>query len=289
MARTITPATSLDNLRNEAKRWLKGLRANDPDARDRFERAYPAGPAHPVLRDAQHALAREYGHESWKALTQALATGAPPVPAYGIDAPENRIAPRRLLTGAEWDALVAVMKERRITALDAIGLMTDAVLARVAGRDHVTSLSLGGSRELSDNGLLLLARMPQLQHLDLSEYPGGKLTDRGLEVLRHLPNLRTFDMTWQRGITDAGVANLRFCDQLYAGLTLITDRSLEILGRMPSLEQVEFYETQGVTDAGLVFLAGLPRLREVHLDGLPGVTLEGTRVFPAHVRVKYST
>ena len=56
--------------------------------------------------------------------------------------------------------------------------------------------------------------MPQLEHLDLSEYPGGKLTDRGLEVLRHLPNLRHFEMTWQRGITDAGVANLRFCDRL---------------------------------------------------------------------------
>ena len=58
---------------------------------------------------------------------------------------------------------------------------------------------------------------------------------------------------------------------------------------MPSLEQIEFYECNGVTDAGLVFLAALPRLREVHLDSLPGVTLEGTRVFPAHVRVKYTT
>ena len=50
--------------------------------------------------------------------------------------------------------------------------------------------NLGGSRELTDDGLLQLARMPQLEHLNLSEYPGGKLTDRGLEVLRHLPNLR---------------------------------------------------------------------------------------------------
>ncbi len=75
----------------------------------------------------------------------------------------------------------------------------------------------------------------------------------------------------------------------YAGLTQITDRSLAILGRMPSLEQVELYECKGVTDAGLVFLAELPQLREVHLDGLPRVTLEGTRVFPGRVRVKYST
>jgi hypothetical protein len=58
---------------------------------------------------------------------------------------------------------------------------------------------------------------------------------------------------------------------------------------MPTLEQIELYECNGVTDAGLVFLATLPRLREVHLDGLPGVTLKGTRVFRGSVRVKYST
>jgi hypothetical protein len=479
-----------------------------------------------------------------------VATGASPVPAYAIDAKENKIAPRRQLSEKEWDELIAVMNERHITALDANGLMTDSVLARIAECERVTSLSLGGSRQLTDEGLLHLARMPQLQHLDLSEYPGGKLTDRGLEVLRHLPDLRTLDMTWQRGITDAGVGNLRFCNQLervnlmgaptgdgaiealqgkpqlrsfssgklvtdaglpllhnfpmlkkwhggnvdsgakeaianaahllidgpftdnglatlaglegvfeldlfwhvtgmtsdgfahllhlpnlgslgadgelsddvamryiaamprlrrlrcqgtvatdegfealsqsrtieyiwgrecpklgsrgfvalsnmpalrglgvscknvddaalsalprfpalreltpidvkddgfrhigrcdhlerltcmycrdttdiatehvaglrlkyyYAGLTQMTDRSLEILGRMRSLEQVELYECKGVTDAGLMFLAGLPRLREVHLDGLPGVTLQGTRVFPGHVRVQYST
>lgn len=652
MPRQITPATSLENLRKEAKRWLKELRAGVPDARTRFERAYPGAPPHPALRDVQHALAREHGHESWIALKQALetlsaepeaptpptrtaeeyerlandlvlafdsrdeaalrrlnehygrsftfddlwaeiwrrvyafrqrssrvpknylqlteaqtliaqdagfgswtaltratATGAPPLPPYAIDTTENTIGPRRQLSDREWDELIGVMKERRITALEANGLMTDAVLARIAELDHVTALGLGGSRQLTDAGLLHLARMPQLQNLDLSEYPGGKLTDRGLEVLRHLPNLRTFDMTWQRGITDAGVANLRFCDQLervnlmgsptgdgaiealqakpklryfssgrhvtdaglpllhnfpmlktwqggemtddgtenpdpphllidgpftnhglatvaelegvfeldlfwhttgitadgfahlvampnlgslgadeelsndaamryiaamprlrklrvqgtvatdegfealsqsrtiafiwgrecpnlgsrgfvalskmpalrglgvscknvddealstlprfpalreltpidvkddgfrhigrcerldrlacmycrdttdaatehiaglrlkhyYAGLTLITDRSLAILGRMQSLEQVELYECRGVTDEGLGFLAGLPRLREVDLNGLPGVTLTGTRVFPPHVRVKYST
>jgi hypothetical protein len=75
----------------------------------------------------------------------------------------------------------------------------------------------------------------------------------------------------------------------YAGLTQITDRSLEILGRMQSLEQIDLYECNGVTDSGLVHLAALPRLREVNLDSLPGVTLEGTRVFPVQVRVRYST
>ena len=147
------------------------------------------------------------------------------------------------------------MKERRITALDAGGLMTDAVLARIAKLDHVTALDLGGSRQLSDDGLLHLARMPQLQDLSLSEYPGGKLTDRGLEVLRHLPNLRRFDMTWQSGITDAGVANLRFCDRLEQVNLMGSptgDGAIAALQGKPTLRH--FSSGRLVTDAGLRLL-----------------------------------
>src|SRR5437879_4860140 len=72
MQRTLTSATTLDHLRKEAKRWLKALHENDAEARGRFERAYPNAPGQPVLRDVQHALAREYGQDNWKALKQAL-------------------------------------------------------------------------------------------------------------------------------------------------------------------------------------------------------------------------
>jgi hypothetical protein len=58
---------------------------------------------------------------------------------------------------------------------------------------------------------------------------------------------------------------------------------------MESLEQVDLYECMKITDAGLSFLARLPRLREVHLDGLPGVTLKGSEVFRPGVQVFYST
>jgi hypothetical protein len=74
----------------------------------------------------------------------------------------------------------------------------------------------------------------------------------------------------------------------YAGLTQITDCSLEILSSIETLEQVDLYECLRVTDAGLPFLARLPKLREVHLDGLPGVTLEGTNVFRPGVHVFHS-
>ena len=362
MPRQITPATSLENLKKEAKRWLKQLEAHDAEARARFDRAYPAAPHRPVLRDVQHALAREHGREnwnalkqavaqrpvessvpaslgrsiddfdrlandmilafnshdgaalqrlneryqrsftfddlsaevwrrvyafrqrsskvpknflepseaqmliaqdagfgSWAALTRALATGASPVPPYLIDTPEDRIGPRRLLSGSEWDELIGVMKERRITRFHAAGMVTDATLARIAELEQVTALCLGGSRGLTDDGLLHLARMPQLEYLDLS---GGKLTDRGLDALRHLPNLRTFEMTWQSGITDAGVANLRFCDRLeHVDLmgTLTGDGAVEALQGKPKLRY--FSSGRLVTDRGLLRLHNFPMLK----------------------------
>jgi hypothetical protein len=371
MSRQITPATSLANLRKEAKRWLNELREGDADARGRFERAYPGAPPNPVLRDVQHAVAREYGQQgwaalkqaveaaqaqadgtrpapgrlhsaeeyervagdfvlafdshdedalrrlnqhynraftfddlyaeiwrrnyafrqrssrvpknylapaeaqilvaqdagfgSWDALTAAIATGMQPVAPYGIDPAENRIAPRRRLSGDEWDQLLAEMKDRRITAFDAGGLVTDAVLSRVADLDHVTSLTLGGSRELSDDGLLHLARMPQLQHLDLSEHPGGKLTDRGLDVLRHLPNLRTFEMTWQRGITDAGVANLKACDQLEFVNLMGSPTGDGAIAALQGKQRLRRFSTgKLVTDAGLRLLRNFPMLAKWH-------------------------
>jgi hypothetical protein len=364
----------MDNLRKEAKRWLKAIRANNPDARARFERAHPTAPATPVLRDVQHALAREHGYDSWIAMTraivmpasephaitrdgydrlahdyvraldsedaaalqrlndhytrsftfedlwaeiwrrvyafrqrssrvpknylapdearqlvarnagfgswdaliQSLETGASPIPAYAIDTTRNAIAPRRMLAEREWDHLIAVMKDRRIEGLTANGLMTDALLARIADLDHVIALGIGGSRGLSDDGLLHLARMPQLKWLNLSEFPGGKLTDRGLGVLRHLPNLRVFEMTWQKGITDAGVANLRFCDQLERVDLMGSptgDGAIEALQGKTKL--TSFSSGKLVTDAGLRLLHNFPRLKTWQGDESVRLLIDG--------------
>ena len=490
-------------------------------------------PTRLLLDEAQTLLAQDAGYQSWTALQHGVATGTPGVPSYAIDRSDNSISPRRHLTDADWDVVIAAIREHHVTKLESNGLMTDAALSRITALPHLTSLSLNGSRELTDDGLRHLARMPQLEHLSLT---GAKITDRGLSVLSALPNLRSFELNWQRDISDAGVAHLRSCERLervdlmgsqtgdgaidalqgkpalrdfksgrlvtdnglrllrnfpayqpggrgellidgpftdeglsalvdlhgigaidlfwhvtgvtgagfahlaslpglealgadgalatdeamahiasmpalrklraqeaaatdagfvalsrsrtlegfwgrecphfgdrgfralstmptlrelgvgcrnvsdaalsslpdfpalqsltpigisdpgfrhigrcktidrltcmycrdttdaateqiiglplryyYAGLTQITNRSLELLGRIQTLQQVEFYETKGITDAGLPFLAQLPALREVAIDSAPGVTLEGTRVFPAHVRVRYST
>lgn len=402
---------SLEQLKKDAKRFLKALREKDPAARARFETAYPGGPARPGLRDVQHALARYMGFENWIALTRASqgkpepdyeqaaadwlaafnakdeaalgrlnqhyeraftfedlwaevwrrvyafrqrsfsespqqlqpdearmliaqdagfnswdaliasrASRAPAVPAYAIDSKDDRISPRRYLTTREWDTLIDAMRERRITSLDAGGFMTDEVLARIAALDHVTSLSVGGSRALTDAGLQALAGMPQLERLDLSEYPGGKLTDRGLDVLRHLPNLRSFEMTWQKGITDAGVANLRCCDRLervnlmgsptgdgaiealqgksrlyrFSTGRKVTDRGLPLLRNFPMLKQWQDATPQGeeypgahllidgpFSNAGLASLAGLDGVADLDLFWhVTGITADGY----AHLR-----
>ena len=358
MQRKLTSSTTLDNLRKEAKRWLKALREKNAEARERFERAYPKASGEPVLRDVQQALAREYGQESWNALReslertpakyerlaqdwvnayegdaaalerlnehggrsfnfedlraelwrrvyafrqrsskvpknylqvdeakmviaqdagfgswaqlmQALKTGSKPQGApYVIDGKENRIGPRRQMTDADWDALIGAAKEQRITGVYANGLITDAVLGRIAELDQVTRLGLGGSRELTDEGLRHLARMPQLQHLELNEYPGGRITDRGLEVLRDLPNLRTFEMTWQAGISDAGVANLRFCEQLERVDLMGSptgDGAIEALQGKSRLSH--FSSGRLVTDAGIPLLRNFPALRKLLVDG----------------------
>ncbi len=366
MARRLTRATSLDTLRKEARRWLRALREDAPGARLRLDRVHPAAPASPTLRDVQHALAREYGHESWTTLKRVLAaaqTMASPepeptaaeyngaandlmlafnsrdesalarlnarrglsftfddlaaviwrsvyafrqrsfksqanyllpdearllvaqdagyaswaaltglgatrparVPAYAIDEQEKRIAPRRLLTASEWHELIDTMKQRGLTSLDANGQMTDAVLAHVASLDHVTTLDLSGSRQLTDDGLRHLSRMPQLQQLRLNEYPGGRLTDRGLEVLRQLSALHTFEMTWQRGITDAGVRHLAACEHLERVDVMGTPTGNGLIEALQGKRRLcELKTGRMVTDAGLARLAGIPRLHQRH-------------------------
>ena len=78
---------TLDSLRKEAKRWLKALRAHDADARARYARAVPDGPASPALRDVQHALARELGLPGWTSLKQQATASENRIPGVSRSRP----------------------------------------------------------------------------------------------------------------------------------------------------------------------------------------------------------
>jgi hypothetical protein len=71
MAFKLTSQTNLEALRKEAKRWLKAVRAGDPQALDRLARMHPVQKT-PALRVVQHALALEYGFPGWTTLKREL-------------------------------------------------------------------------------------------------------------------------------------------------------------------------------------------------------------------------
>ncbi|HUE89101.1 MAG TPA: ankyrin repeat domain-containing protein [Vicinamibacterales bacterium] len=227
------------------------------------QRSSQAGEPYLALDEARELIAREAGFGTWTAFVEATSNGqkAPGAP-YQIDRKDNRVEPRRLLAGDEWEALFDVMRQHRITALDAHGIMTDALLERVADLEHVTALHLGGSRAVTDEGLRHLARMPQLQALDLS---GCLVTDRGLEVLRHLPRLRRFQLCWRREVTDAGVAHLAGCDELESVNLMGThtgDGAIHALAGKAQLRR--FKSGREVTDAGVALLHQIPVFKTWH-------------------------
>jgi hypothetical protein len=232
------------------------------------ERAFRGDGSGITIAEAQMLVAQITGFGSWDRLLEGVAADKSPVPAYEIDPVERSASQRRLVNDNEWDRLMLDLKEQRVTSLET-GLMTDDLLARIVDLPDLTALHIGGSRQLTDAGLQLLARMPQLERLNLSNYPGGHLTDKGLEVLRHLSNLRVFEMTWQKGISDAGVANLKHCDKIERVDLMGSptgNGAIEALQGKPFLRS--FSTGRLVTDEGLHLLKNIPQLRtrQAHVD-----------------------
>ncbi|CAN7254714.1 ankyrin repeat domain-containing protein [Bosea sp. LjRoot237] len=71
--RELTPRSTLETIRRQAKRWLKEIEAGDTEALARFRKLIPDHAGAAKLREVQHALARDYGLASWAALKQELA------------------------------------------------------------------------------------------------------------------------------------------------------------------------------------------------------------------------
>jgi hypothetical protein len=185
-----------------------------------------------------------------------------------------------------------------------------------AGDDGFVALSRSQSIEhiwgrkcygLTGRGFAALAAMPALRGLAVS---CKHVKDAALSALASFPALRALmpmdvsndgfqhvgrcqrlEDLWCMYCRDTGdvatghIAGLSNLKSYYAGLSQITDESLKVLGRMDSLERIEFHHCARITDAGLPFLAGLPRLRELILGGLPGVTRDGVAALPTRVRV----
>jgi len=247
-----------------------------------------------TLDQARILVARFYGFKNWADLGAHVAqpqgdprsaplgmSSAPPF--YKIDWAKKRIEPRPPLTERDWDTIFGVMQEHELTGLDSAHL-NDAALERLSGLRHVTSLNLGGSRQLSDDGLRHLAGMPQLEQLDLSGWD-SPITDRGLEVLRHLPELRRFQLCWSQRVSDAGVAHLTFCDHLEDVNLLGTPTGDGAINALTGKRHLRIFKTgKQVSDAGLALLHRFPAFKTWQ-GGNPRYSLMSADAEPTHLLI----
>jgi len=249
-------ALSIDQIRDFLRQRLFHL----PDGAERLARF--------DIRDARALVARLYGFEDWDAMIAAGTTNGAPhaglsstAPFYAIDEARRVIAPRQPMSARDWDALIAIVKERGLTGVDASNMMDDAALARLAAAaPHLTTLKIGGSNRLTDDGLRHLAAFRGLEEVELGGWH-SPMTDSGFAALHGLPRLRAVGAWWSRRITDAGVRRtLGSCPSLenasFLG-TSVGDGLIDALAGKPGVWRV--FCGDGVTDAGLRRLRDIPR------------------------------
>ena len=269
----------------------------EPDAMHRRLKTWYASPSRTpdlALNDAKNLVAHSYGFESW---AQFAASAKAPVseprsaplfispkpPFYKIDWKDNRLSVRGPQSETEWHVIVEVMKEHRITKLQAGGI-TDGVMALLPQLDQLTTLHIEGSKDLTDDGAQHLARMPQLRDLDIGG-PTSRLTDHALGPLKRLTHLRRFKSCWTPGISDAGLANLASCQDLEEVNVMGTptgDGAVRALAGKPLLRR--FSTGRNVTDAGLALLHQFPVFKSWK-GGDPDIGLMSFDSSPNHLMI----
>ena len=250
-----------------------------------------------ALVDAKNLVAHSYGFETWADFAASAKQPesdppdprsaplfiSPKPPFYKIDWKENRLSVRGPQTESDWRTIVDVMKDHGITQLEAGGI-TDEAMAMLPDCDQLTALNIELSKDLTDDGAQRLARMPQLQHLDMGG-PTSRLTDRALEPLKHLPNLRLFKSCWTPGVTDAGLSNLSRCDQLEEVNIMGSPGGDGVMRALVGKSQLRRLSTgRNVTDAGLPLLHDLPHFKTWHGDA-PEFGLMSFKSEPNHLMI----
>lgn len=224
-----------------------------------------------ALTDARQMVANSYGFENWakfaESFVQPLTDRRPASPGLGstppfykIDWHENAISARGPLSEKNWETVFSVMEDYQLTKLNAGG-MIDAAMPHLAQLDHVTRLNLEGSTRLTDDGLKHLAQMSQLQELTLGGWT-SPLTDRGFEAIRHLNQLKKFQSCWAQSVSDIGVANLAFCEQLEDVNLMGTPTGDGAIRALTGKQKLRRFKTgKLVTDVGLPLLHQFPMFK----------------------------
>lgn len=192
MSRKLTPATSLDILRREAKRWLKAIRVGDAAARARLTAITPQAPSDPGLRDVQFALARDYGLPGWTDLKQAVADLA--------FARQSQASLVDIILRAAWDGGDRAAAARILARWPDVGA-GDFLMDMLHGRLDAVARRLAGDPERVNRKAGPLNWEPLL-YLAYARLPGGAGVAMARLLLDHgaNPDAR-FDDGWGNAFT----------------------------------------------------------------------------------------
>ena len=223
-----------------------------------------------TLEDARYLIAREHGFENWRALVKDTAAAT-----LQHELLVKPVAPLAGGAGSfeagdwhsrDWRVVTERLALEEATGLDANGQMTDAMLRDIEQLSHLTTLRLGGSQAVTDDGVRRLAGLPNLRHLDLS---GTSVTDAGLAVLAQLPNLTRVSLSWTR-VSDVGASALASChalERVDLGGTWCGDGAIRSLAGKPTLRHVT--SGSAVTDAGVALLHEYPAFKRWQEGDVP--------------------
>jgi hypothetical protein len=249
-------------------------------------------PAHPgddveiTLDDARHLVALEHGFGNWRdvgAFTRSLR------PERRITAKPLRLVVRKgpdhwepIAGSRDWEEILELLARHPTAGLSGEGQMTDDLLEDLSRRARTPgALGLSGCRQITDAGVRHLARMPSLQHLDLS---GTGITDAGMQVLRDLPQLRTLSLAWNR-VTEAGLAVLANCDELeHLNLGASAEIGVAAVRALAGKRKLRDLRI-ALTDAGLPLLHELPVFKSWQ-GGEAELGLVGHRSLPNHLSLR---
>jgi internalin A len=128
-----------------------------------------------------------------------------------------------------------------------------------AGR--IVAVNLRGSW-ISDVEMMELARLPDLERLDLSH---TRISDEGMLNLKPAPKIRDLKLFYSEWITDQGMTAIKqwkHLKRLDLRGTRISDGTLEVVSGLTGIEALDIAQTE-VTDIGLENLITLINLREL--------------------------
>jgi hypothetical protein len=201
----------------------------------------------------------------------------------------------------------AILKPSWGTLIPKKGLTKPSLFRRWLGDEYVREVvhvslfvDIEKRRGGAPNNLLIplddvLAALRSQSGIKTLHLGGETITDRGLASVAELTDLTELVIWWAIGITDAGVAHLRFLPKLRMvdiNLSSLNDEAVRHLSELPALEDLHLQgkkfsdqslvhlsrakglkslylrmDVSEISDEGLKHLEGLSNLRRLHLSG----------------------